>query len=154
MTLASAQVKSALATRITGLASTGSRVFKSRAWPLAEADLPAWKVVTQGEEITAMTVHDPVLQMHTLQIDLQGVAKAVDLLDDLLDTLALEACLVLFNPPAAGDALTELEDRIQFEITGIERAMQGDAEAVLGLVTLSVQVQFRTYRTDPETIAL
>jgi len=152
VTLASAQVKYALAARIIGLPSTAERVFKSRAWPLTEADLPAWKVVTQAEEISVLTLHDPVLQAHALRVDFQGVAKAVDLLDDALDALASEVCTRLFNPPAESDALSALEDRLQLTLTGIDRDLAGEGEAALGVVTVTLLAEFRTVRNDPDNI--
>lgn len=151
MPLASAQVVDALAARLSGQPLAGTRVYTSRAWPLSEDALPAWKVVAVDEDIEPQTVHSPTLQHHALQVELQGYAKAVANLDDALHALASEALTVIFNAPGAPDALSALTST-SINVRRIERALQKDGEAVLGLVTLTLRAEFRTRSNAPETI--
>lgn len=151
MPLAAAQVVNAIATRITGLSLAGVRVYTDRAWPLAEDALPAWKVVAVDEDVDPQTIHAPVLEQHALQIELQGYAKAVAGLDDALHALASEALTALFNAPGLPDALSGLTSTI-ITTRRIERAMQKEGEAVLGLVTITLRGEFRTLSNAPDTI--
>jgi hypothetical protein len=149
--LAAAQVVDALAARLSGQPLAGTRVYTSRAWPLSEDGLPAWKVVAVDEDIEPQTVHSPTLQRHALQVELQGYAKAAANLDDALHALASEALTVIFNAPGAPDALSALTSTA-ISTRRIERAMQKDGEAVLGLVTVTLRAEFNTYEDEPDTI--
>lgn len=151
MPLAAAQVVDAVAARITGLSLAGPRVYTDRAWPLAEDALPAWKVLAVDEDITPQTIHAPVLQQHVLQIELQGYAKAVSGLDDSLHALASEALTALFNTPGTPDLLSGLTSTV-ITTRRIERAMQKEGEAVLGLITITLRGEFRTISNAPNTI--
>ena len=152
MTLAAAQVVSAIATRITGLASAGARVYTSRAWPLAEADLPAWRVVAADELVDPQTVHPNALQAHDLSVELRGHATAVDNLDATLHSLAAEALTALFDTTPPADALTTLGGKLQITPRRIERRMAEEGQAVLGLVVITLRVLFRTRAAAPETL--
>ena len=70
MPLAAAQIIDAIAARMTGLPLAGARVFTSRAWPLAEDALPAWRVLAANEDIEPTTVHPNARQEHRLQVEL------------------------------------------------------------------------------------
>jgi hypothetical protein len=152
MALASAQVVDALATRITGLALAGANVFTSRAWPLAEGDLPAWKVVAADEDVEPMTVHPDALQKHTLQVELRGHAKAVDNIDDALHALAAQALTAIFDLTPPADALNTIASKLQVTLRRIERDMQQQGQALLGLVVITLRVDFRTRASAPETL--
>lgn len=154
MALAAAQVIDAIASRITGLALAGSRVYTSRAWPLAEADLPAWRVVAADEDVTPMTVHGPALQQHQLQVELRGHARAVADLDAALHALAAQALAAVFDtaPQVPADALDGIASKLQIGLRRIERSLAAEGEAVLGLVVITLQVIFRTRSNAPETL--
>lgn len=150
--LAAAQVLNAIAARLTGLPLAGVRVYTSRAWPLASKDLPAWKVVAPDEDIEPMTVHRPTPQKHLLQVELLGHTRAVDDLDDRLHALASEALTAVFNEPGTPDALSAFDGKVQLSARRIERAMAGEGEAALGLVTITLRAEFNTLSNAPDTI--
>lgn len=162
MTLAAAQVIDAIATRITGLSIAGSNVYTSRAWPLTEALLPAWRVVAGDEDVEPQTVHPNLLQQHTLQVELRGHAKATSDLDDALHALAEEVLTAVFRarvvtdpmaiPPTVADALDNLYGKLQVSLRRIERVLQEEGEAVLGLIVVTLRVIFRTRASAPGTL--
>lgn len=82
MTLAAAQVRDAIAAR---LVPTATLVTTKRLHPLTEAHLPAWRVRLVGDDT------DPGLglgvQTHRTTIEAAGIVRAVDDVDDALDTL-------------------------------------------------------------------
>lgn len=153
--LAAAQVIHALAERLRQAPAVlwaATQVHTSRAWPLSEAELPAWKVVAAEEEVEPLTVHAPQLQDHSLSMQLQGYARAVNALDEQLHQLASQALAAVFGTPAAPDSLSALGGRVQLSLRRIERALQAEGDAAHGLVQLTLRAQFRTAANAPDTI--
>lgn len=136
MALAAAQVIDAVAARL--LTVFPGAVFTDRAWPIAS--LPAWRVLAGAESVSPMTVHG--LQQHDLEVELIGVVRAVDAVDDAMHALASQALTALNNPnPVLG-----------FTLTAIDRALQGEAEAAHGQITLRGLVVFATAPAAPDTL--
>lgn len=152
MALAAAQVIDAIAARISGLSLAGSRVYTSRAWPLAEADLPAWRVVAADEDVAPLVVHPNALQEHALQVELRGHARAVSNLDDSLHALAAEALISVFDTTPPADALNTIASKLQITLRRIERALASEGEAAIGLLVITLRVMFRTRPAAPETL--
>lgn len=149
--LASGQVTHALATRITGLAS-GARVSTDRAWPWAEDQLPAWRVVEVDEDVEPVTVHAPTLQQHQLQVELQATARDVEGLDDTLRSLVAEALTAVFDTTPPADDLAAIAGKLQISLRRIERFMAKEGEAAVGRALITLRVGFRTYAHAPETL--
>lgn len=152
MTLAAAQVIAAVAARIINLPLAGADVFTSRAWPIADSALPAWRVIAVDEDIEPITVHGPWANAHRLQIEVHGLARAVQDLDDTLHALASEALTALFNEPMAPDALSALRGHVSLSLRRIERGMQSGGEAANGLVNITLRAEFQTLSNAPDTI--
>jgi hypothetical protein len=141
MALAAAQVVDAVAARLAPMAATGGRVYTSRTWPLAEADLPAWRVTAEAEDVLMETLSGAE-QTHTLSIAAQCSTRAVADLDDALHTLAAAGLTLLFAgvPP------------YRLVLDGIERELATEGEAAVGRVTLNLTAIFLTAPSAPETI--
>jgi len=150
--LAAGQVIDAMAARISGLALAGSRVYTSRTWPLSEAELPAWRVQAADEDVEPVTVHPDPLQEHALQVELRGHARATADLDDALHALAAQALTAVFDSTPPADALNTIASKLQVTLRRIERAVVTEAEAAIGLVVLTLRVNFRTRASAPETL--
>lgn len=150
MALAAAQVVAAIAARIPGTAYT------SRMWPIGEDELPAWRVVAAGEDVSAETLAPDALQKHELAVELRGYASATDDLDDALHALTAGALAAIFAtapqvPPDALDAL-HAGGLAQIELRHIERDLATEAQATVGVVTITLQALFFTQASAPETI--
>jgi len=61
------QLREAIATAITGLTTTSTRVFQSRVYPIEVGQLPCLVVTSDGDEITAQTVHHPYQQSQSYE---------------------------------------------------------------------------------------
>jgi len=140
MTLAAAQVIDAVAARLVGATTAGTRVHTSRAWPLAEADLPAWRVTAEDETVEPATVGS--INEHSLSIAARGIVRAVADLDDALHALAEAALTALFVAP--------LPHRLRLE--GIEREMSSEGEAAVGAITLHLRCTYYVKPAAPGTI--
>lgn len=137
MALAAAQIVDALAARLTPMAATGGRVYTSRAWPISEAELPAWRVTAETEEVQAATV-DGVNQ-HLLTVRARLHAAAVADLDDVLHTLGGDGCALLFAPPVP----------YALQLVGIEREALAEGESALGALTLELQALYFVHPAAP-----
>lgn len=139
--LAAAQVIDALVTRLGAVVATAGRVFPSRTWPLATADLPAWRVFVDGEDCERVTVDAP-LHRHQLTIACRAFTAATADLDDALHALASAGLQALFVDPAP----------YGLELAGIDRGFATEGEAKLGTITLRVRAEFYANPAQPETI--
>jgi hypothetical protein len=141
MALAAAQVVDAQAAKLVPMTATAGRVYTSRLWPLAEADLPAWRV-TAGTERVAPADLEGTLQEHQLEVLAQCSTRATADLDDALHTLAAAGLTLLFaGVPAYG-----------LQLDAIERELATEGEAAVGRITLRMSALFHTAPSAPETI--
>lgn len=141
MALAAAQVIDALAARIAALPAYTGRVFTSRAWPIDDDRLPAWRVTAGSEDIDGATLGD-YMHEHQLEIEARGYCRATADLDDAMHAMAVAALPVLFAAP------------VPYSLThkGIDRDMATEGEAAVGVITLRMQARYFTRPTAPETI--
>jgi hypothetical protein len=141
MALAAAQVVDALAALLVPMAATGGRVYTSRLWPLAEADLPAWRV-TAGTENTELVDLRGDVQEHALEVLAECSTRAVADIDDALHALTASGLALLFAtvPPPYG-----------LQLQSIERELATEGEAAVGRVRLRLAAVFHTAPSAPET---
>jgi hypothetical protein len=140
MALAAAQVIDALAARLVPMTATAGRVYTSRAWPLTDASLPAWRVTAENEDAEEASF-EPYNQ-HDLNINASAYARAVADIDDTLHALAASGLALLFAP-AVPYAL---------RLAGISRQLSNDGEASVGVITLRLRCRYFVDPTSPETI--
>jgi len=97
------QVRDAFAAKITGLSTTGSRVFTSRIDNLAASDLPCIRLYTVVEEIQ----HDdvlavPYMQHRTVGLRVEVLAKQASGMVDTLNQICLEVEEAIEAEPTLG----------------------------------------------------
>ena len=140
MALAAATVIDTLAARLVPMAATAGRVYTSRAWPLDEASLPAWRVVAADELIERVDLQG--VHRHTLEVEATAYARTVADLDDTLHALASSGLQLLFAPAVPYDLTA----------TGISRAITTEGEAAVGAITLRLQATYHVNPASPETL--
>lgn len=126
------QIRNQVAALVTGLASTGSRVFVSRMVP--QDQLPCLLVQTNDEDVASGAVG--ALQDRMLTLAIRGYAKASTALDDLLDQIALEV-----ETAMAGHATASL-DRVEIDF-------DDSLEKPVGVVTLNYRIPYFTRAGSP-----
>jgi hypothetical protein len=84
------QIRDNVVTALTGLSTTGSKVYASRAYPMAAANLPGLCVYARSEEVETTTITRPRTQFRTLTLTVEGFAVATPGLDNTLDAISLE----------------------------------------------------------------
>lgn len=95
------QLREAVATAVTGLATTGSKVYQSRLYTLQPTDLPCLLVMSEGDQIEYATIHAPSQQQRSTRIRIEGIARAAANLDDTLDTICKEVEIAIANASSA-----------------------------------------------------
>lgn len=139
MALAAAQVIDALAARLVPMVATGGRVYTSRAWPLTETQVPAWRVTAEDEDIDGSI--GPANQ-HRLLVRASAYALALSNLDDALHALAASGLSLLFAPTVPH----------HLQLSRLRRRMDDSAEARLGAIDIFLTATFMVDPSQPETL--
>ena len=84
------QIRDNVVTALTGLSTTGNRVYASRVYPMAAANLPGLCVYAKTEEVETTTITRPRTQFRTLTLSVEGFVVATSGLDNTLDAISLE----------------------------------------------------------------
>src|SRR5574343_361509 len=84
------QIRDAVKTALTGLATTGSRVWANRLQVMQDADLPGLRIYADDETSADLSMHAPGISERQLTLVVEAVVKAVSGLDDTLDQIAKE----------------------------------------------------------------
>lgn len=138
------QIREAAATALAGLATTGSRVFQSRVYPLRDADLPCLLISTDDEQIDAENAVMGGELTRELTLTVRGVAKANADLDDTLDGIAEQVEPVLNGASLGGLAKRCTPERISVE-------MDEGLEKPVGTLTLQYRITYFTTPASPGT---
>lgn len=148
MTHVRTQIIDAVKTAITGLSTTGNRVFKQRRYPTSSPKLPCW-LIYRGSEISEPDEQgSPRLISRTFDFHLEGLAEGTTA-DDVLDTMAAEAEAVL----AADLNLGGLCHNIQIATTEPGPVLDSQSEKQVASLRLTFRVEYLTTDQDPETAA-
>ena len=135
MSHARQQIREALAARVTGLTTCGTRGFQSRMVP--QETLPLLLVTTNDEEINPGTIGN--IYERVLSVSIIGLAKATGSVDDTLDTIAAEVEVAMSAEYWA-------------ELVAINVGFDETLEKPVGRIELVYRVTYRTASSVPGTI--
>lgn len=141
------QIREAAATTLTGLATTGSRVYQSRVYPLSDTELPALVITSNEEQAEVSAIGFPALLNRQLNLQVRALAKANANLDDTLDSMIKEVETVL-NASVAANTFGGLAK--QTYLSGIFIEMNAEAEKPIGQAVMSFTVQYKTLANTPD----
>jgi hypothetical protein len=143
------QLREAFAAQVTGLTTTGARVFQSRIRNLAAADLPALRIYTDQETVEDGSILDvPWEQRRTILLRCEAVAKAAANLDDTLDLMCKEVeVAIAANSTLGGLAL------LHCSLASTEIQMDGNSEVPAGMATMSWKIEAFTMSNAPDVPA-
>jgi hypothetical protein len=139
------QIREGIATAITGLTTTSTRVFQSRVYPLEVADLPGLLVRSSSEVVEVMTIHAPRLQQRSVNVEVVAVARAVADLDDTLDGICKEVEIALAMPISALAGIAK-----NVTLAGTEIELTGGAEKPVGTATMTYVVEYFALENAPD----
>lgn len=87
MSHAHTQIRTAAVTALTGLTTSGARVYANRTYPLTDANLPGLRVFLNDENVETDTIHTPPVQSRSVQLVVECCAKDNATLDSTCDTM-------------------------------------------------------------------
>lgn len=139
------QLRERAATTLTGLTTTGSKVYQSRIYPLGSANLPGLLIYTKSEDSEAVTMSGARTVLRNLSLVIEGYVKAVSNYDDTVDTIAKEVETAMGNDVT----LNGLAKNSFLESTQIE--YDGEGEKPVAVVSLTYNVEYMTIENAPQT---
>ena len=138
------QIRKAAIAALQELATTGSRVFESRVYPLSQAKLPGLCIYTPTE--SSGREDSPTESMRDVTLMVHGLVAISDKLEDEMDDIALEVEMALDE---LGDVngLTKIYHGIQGTVT----TMSGEEDAKPhGAIDLEFLYTYRTRSGSPD----
>lgn len=139
------QIRAALETRLTGLTTSGARVYANRVKVMAAANLPGLRIALDSEEAEPINVHQPQQQERRLSVVVECCAKGDDTLDDTLDLMSKEAEVAL----ASG--ITVATQTLYPVYRGMEMDLE-QAEKVTGIKRLRYSVDYTALSSAPDQL--
>lgn len=139
------QIREAMESKLTGLATTGTNVFANRLAALPEAKLPALRLFADREGAEALTVHRPTALQRTLEVVVECCAKAAGNLDDTLDLINKEVEVALSGGITVGGRTLDLT------YLGMELDLEPGDKPV-GVKRLRFSIPFTAMSNAPDTL--
>jgi len=140
-------IRDAVTSRVTGLTTTSTRVYKSRNLPLTTAELPALCVYARGDrpDYDVPSAMGPPKIARTIELHVQGYVKDSDAstIEDTLDGIAEEVETAMYTSAFTGVMALQLGDQtIEVEDAGDES---------LGTIDMVFNVTYRAAEGAPGT---
>lgn len=89
------QIREAAATALTGLTTTGSRVYVNRLYPIPSTGLPGLRISLDAETVEALSIHQPLMLAREAVLSVECCAAAGDTVDDTCDQMSKEVEIAL-----------------------------------------------------------
>lgn len=123
-----------------GATAAEERVSTTRVLPYRRSELPAISVYTLEEavDLEETTTSAPRELTRELQLEIAGWVEPGGSVDDSMDALALEIETAMHADPYLGDTVAECL------LVGTTMSLLDEGEKLLGLVTLTYAVTYRT----------
>jgi len=140
------QIRDAIVTALTGLTTTGPRVYANRLQPLPDALSPTLLVTLDEETATPATFHTNPIYERELRLTVAAVCKATSALDDTLDQISKEVEVALSN------GITLSGRRLDFTYTGMSFDDE-QADKPVGIKRLQFSVPFTAAANAPDVLS-
>ncbi len=137
------QIRKAAVAALAGLATTGSRVYESRVYPLNRAKLPGLLVYTTTED--SGREDSPTESMRDMVLLVVGVVRISESIEGELDDVAMEVEIALDTLGLAG--LAKIYHGIQGTVSSLEA---DDADKPHGAIAMEFLYTYRTASGAPD----
>lgn len=147
MAHARTQIRNAVIAALSGLPTTGNRVYPGRSLPLDPERIGgAGLLVFSGDEpeIERITMGNPAIEQHSLLLHVRGVVKASSNLEDVLDQIALEVQTAMANSSAMQGGTAKSCDLVALQ-AGEDETLEKPA----GMITLTYRCQYHIQANAP-----
>lgn len=140
-------IRSNIVTTVTGLVTTGSRVYQTRIYPLEQSKLPGLCVYTRSETTEYTTISPPRRQERSLEVVVEIYAMATTNLDNTLDTVAAQIEEALASDLTRGGYAKDTK------VIAFEADFDGSGEQPVGVGRLTIQVTYSNRENEVESAA-
>lgn len=138
-------IRDDITTTLTGLTTTGTNVYQTRVYPLAEDKLPGLAIYTSAESTEYATINPPRTQARTLTVNIEVYAKGLSGYDNELDQIALEIETALHTDLTRGGYAKDTR------VTAFDADFSGEGDQPVAYATMTVEVDYMTLENDLET---
>jgi len=138
------QIREQVGTTLTGLTTTGSRVYQSRVYPLSANLSPSLLIYTKSEESQPIVIGSSRTMERILSLNIEAYVKATANSDDTIDTIAKEVESAL----AADTTLNGLAKDCFLEGTEID--YNGEGEQPISVMTMTFAIMYITSESSPD----
>ena len=138
-------IRNAAVAALTGLTTSGARVYGNRLYPMADANLPGLRVFLNDENVETDTIHAPAVQTRNVQLVVECCAKTNTSLDTTCDTMQEEVETALaagFTAGAKSITPNLIASRYDFE----------EGATPVGVKRLIFDTEFFTLANAPGTL--
>lgn len=140
------QIRAALVTALTGLATTGSRVWANRLQPMQDANLPGLRIFADEERAELLTATDDYVLRRELTVFVEACSKKVSGLDDELDLISKEVETALAGGiTVAGRDIEVLYTGMSFDDEQLDKPV--------GVKRMTFNVSFQAAAGTPDAFA-
>ena len=139
------QIRDRIVTNVTGLSTTGDRVYRSRVYPLNADTMPALLVYSKTEDSEIDVMGSPGVLNRLVNIAIEGYVRNITVYDNKIDDI----CKEVETAMAADQKINGLAKNSFLSSTEIEYTGEGDQP--IGVVTMNYVVQYRTATNAPQT---
>lgn len=147
------QIREAFAAQVTGLSTSGARVFQSRIRDMASNDLPGLLIYTETELIddNAGTTYQssPDIQRRTITLRCEAKAKpnTNTNIDDTLDLMCKEVEIAISANPSLGGLA-----KVQCWLIGTEIDIDAGTERLVGKAVMTWKIVTLTMSNAPDVV--
>jgi len=138
-------IRSNIETTLTGLTTTGSRVYASRVYPIQSAGMPGLCIYTSSETIEAQTIKPPRGLIRSLEVSVEAYVENANA-DDTLDTICAEIEAAMTTDLTRGGYAKDTR-LVSFEA---EFAGEGERPVVVG--RMQYEILYSTTEADAESV--
>lgn len=148
MTHVRQSLRSAVVTAVTGLTTTGSRVYTAKVYPAQSTEMPCLQVNTTLEEAVPQDINLPGIVERRVTVEVVGMARDTATLADTLDTIAGEV------ETALGSGVSVSGTTIELAYQGADIIFSGELDQPVGTVSLRFAATLYTTSNAPGTLVM
>tara|TARA_Y100000401_G_C8319313_1_gene224330 strand:+ start:1241 stop:1687 length:447 start_codon:yes stop_codon:yes gene_type:complete len=138
------QIRSRIVTNVTGLSTTGSRVFESRIYPLESSELPGLLVYTISEESEPIRIGPNRLLERVLNVVVQAYCESNSDFDGTIDEICKEVETSLASDRTVNGLAKDLF------IASTEITYSSEGAKPVGYATMVFTVDYYTDAQSPD----
>lgn len=139
------QIRDAVVSALTDLATTGRNVFRSRIYPMEQAKLPGLAIYTKSDSSEYVTLTLPRTLDRTLVVTVEAYVSANADFDETIDDISAEIESAMYTNRTLGGLARDSQ------ILGVEVDFSGDGENPVAIAVFTIEIQYVTVEGSPTT---